>query len=159
VLVVGPAGKREILVEELYEGSYATVLDPLEMVTHVVFSRHPALSAFAECCRRHNDFAVVSVAAVAERVEGYWVGEVRLGLGGVHDTTVLSARSGELLSGSMLSDDEIERAAAAAVEVIDPPSDVRASAEYRRHLVPIYVRRVLRELRRDADLSSRGDLS
>ena len=35
----------------------------------------------------------------------------------------------------------------AALDVADPPSDVRASADYRRHLVPIYVRRVLTELR------------
>jgi carbon-monoxide dehydrogenase medium subunit len=156
VRVVGPGGRREIPVEELYEGSYATVLDPLEMVTHVVFRRRPALSAFAECCRRHNDFAVVAVAAVAERVGGGRVGQVRVGLAGVNDTTVLSPRSGEVLSGSVLGDGEIEEAAAAATYVIDPPSDVRASAEYRRHLVPIYVRRVLRDLRLDAGLSPEG---
>ena len=42
--VVGPAGVREIPVEELYEGSYATVLDPCEVVTEIVFPQPPGPS-------------------------------------------------------------------------------------------------------------------
>jgi aerobic carbon-monoxide dehydrogenase medium subunit len=53
----------------------------------------------------------------------------------------------DVLSGSRLSDESITEAAEAAAEIADPPSDVRASAQYRRHLVPVYVRRVLTELR------------
>ena len=147
VKAVGPAGSREIPVADLYQGSYATVLEPCEVLTEVVFPAGPRYFAFAEQCRRHNDFAVVSVAAVGDRQpDGTWTG-VRVGLGGVADQPVLAAVAGEILSGSRLSDRSIGEAAEAAAHACDPPSDVRASAEYRRHLVPVYVRRVLGQLR------------
>jgi carbon-monoxide dehydrogenase medium subunit len=72
---------------------------------------------------------------------------VRIALGGVADTPVLAAAAGDLLTGTELTDADLEAAARAALEVVDPPTDVRATAEYRRHLVPVYVRRVLTELR------------
>jgi aerobic carbon-monoxide dehydrogenase medium subunit len=147
VRVAGPAGQRELPVADLYLGSYATVLDPCELLTEVVFPRAPAHFAFAEQCRRHNDFAVVSVAAVGDRgPDGTWAG-IRVALGGVADQPVVAATAGDIASGSRLTDAVIAEAAQAALEVADPPSDVRASADYRRHLVPIYVRRVLTELR------------
>jgi aerobic carbon-monoxide dehydrogenase medium subunit len=147
VRVTGPAGQRELPVAELYLGSYATVLDPCELLTDVVFPRAPAHFAFAEQCRRHNDFAVVSVAATGDRgPDGTWAG-IRVALGGVADQPVVAAAAGDIASGSRLTDEVIAEAAQAALDVADPPSDVRASADYRRHLVPIYVRRVLTELR------------
>jgi carbon-monoxide dehydrogenase medium subunit len=147
VRVVGPDGVRSIPVTELYEGSYATVLDLEELLTEIVFPAAPAHSAFAEVTRRHNDFAVISVLAVGDRDDvGRWR-NVRIGLGGIADTPVLAAAAAALLDGSDLSDAVIADAAELALEVADPPSDIRASAEYRRHLVPVHVRRVLTELR------------
>jgi carbon-monoxide dehydrogenase medium subunit len=156
VRAVGPDGQRELSVADLYQGSYATVLDPCEVLTEVVFPRAPAYFAFAEQCRRHNDFAVVSVAAVGDRgPDGTW-DRVRVALGGVADQPVAAAAAGAVASGSGLADEVIAQAAEAALEVADPPSDVRASADYRRHLVPIYVRRVLTELRSAAQTGAAG---
>jgi carbon-monoxide dehydrogenase medium subunit len=147
VSVTGPSGVRSIPVAELYEGSYATVLQPCEVLTEIEFPRAPSYFAFAEQCRRHNDFAVVSAVAVGDRQpDGSWTG-IRVGLGGVADQPVLAAAAGAAVSGSRLSDESISAAAHAALEAADPGSDVRASAEYRRHLVPVYVRRVLTALR------------
>ncbi|HWG60974.1 MAG TPA: xanthine dehydrogenase family protein subunit M [Streptosporangiaceae bacterium] len=144
--VTGPSGRREIPVAGLYEGSYATVLRPDELLTEIIFPPSPSHFAFAEQCRRHNDFAVVSVAAVGDhQPDGTWA-NVRIGLGGVADQPFL-AGSAAVADGSRLSDDSIAEAAEAAVQIADPPSDIRASAEYRRHLVAVYVRRVLTELR------------
>ena len=153
VRVAGPGGVRRIPVSELYEGSYATVLALEELLTEVVFPAAPAYWAFAEVTRRHNDFAVISVLAVGDRdASGLWR-DVRIGLGGVADTPVLADAAADLLVGTDLSDAVIADAAELALAVIDPPSDIRASAEYRRHLVPVHVRRVLAELR-DAPLRS-----
>lgn len=147
VRVAGPAGQREIAVADLYQGSYATVLHPCEVLTGVVFGRAPAFAAFAEQCRRHNDFAVVSVAAVGDcDAGGTWSG-VRVALGGIAAEPVLATAAGQIASGSQLAGEVIAAAARAALDVADPPSDVRASAEYRRHLIPVYVRRVLTALR------------
>lgn len=146
VRVSGAQRTREIPVEQLYVGSYTTVLEPCEVLTEVVFPWRPGFSAFAEVCRRHNDFAVVSVAAAGERSEdGTW-SRVRLGLGGVAPTPVLAEAAGVVLSGSQLTNEAISAASDLALDVVDPADDVRASAEYRRHLVPVYVRRVLEQL-------------
>ncbi|GAB2983657.1 xanthine dehydrogenase family protein subunit M [Amycolatopsis acidiphila] len=144
VVAAGPAGTRRIPLAEFYEGPYATVLDPGELVVAVEFPAHPQHFAFREFCRKHNDFAVISAVATGNRDEdGTWHG-VRLALGGVADSPVLAPSA---LEGSRLTDDDVTVAAEAALTVVDPPTDVRASAEYRRHLVPVYVRRVLTELR------------
>jgi aerobic carbon-monoxide dehydrogenase medium subunit len=151
VMVSGPSGRRELPVARLYQGSYATVLDPCDVLTEVIFPGAPAHFAFAEQCRRHNDFAVVSAAAVGDRQpDGTWT-RVRVALGGAADQPVLATAAGEIASGSPLDGETIAAAAEAALEVADPPSDVRASADYRRHLVPVYVRRVLTELRAAGD--------
>jgi aerobic carbon-monoxide dehydrogenase medium subunit len=147
VTAVGPRGTRRIPLAEFYTGSYATALELDELVTAVEFPRHPQHVAFGEMCRKHNDFAVLSVVATGDRGDdGRWQ-NVRIALGGVADTPVLAAAAGDALAGTELTDADLETAAQAALEVIDPPTDVRATAEYRRHLVPVYVRRVLTELR------------
>lgn len=147
VVAAGPAGSRRIPLAEFYTGSYSTVLRPDELVTSVELPAHPPHVAFQELCRKHNDFAVLSTVATGSRdSEGRWTG-IRVGLGGVADNPVLAVAVGQALEGSRLYDEEINAAAEAALTVIDPPTDVRASAEYRRHLVPVYVRRVLTELR------------
>ena len=147
IKATGPAGSREVPVADLYQGSYATVLEPAEVVTEVVFPSASRFFAFSEQCRRHNDFAVISVVAIGDREpDGTWT-RVRIGLGGVADQPVLAGAAAAAVSGSRLPDELINEAAEVALEVADPPSDVRASAEYRRHLVPVYVRRVLTALR------------
>jgi carbon-monoxide dehydrogenase medium subunit len=147
VTAVGPRGTRRIPLAEFYAGSYATVLELDELVTAVEFPAHPQHVAFAELCRRHNDFAVLSVVATGNRdADGRWR-DVRIALGGVADSPVLAEAAGQALAGTELAHADLEAAAQAALEVVDPPTDVRATAEYRRHLVPVYVRRVLTELR------------
>ncbi|MGH9298697.1 MAG: FAD binding domain-containing protein [Acidimicrobiales bacterium] len=155
VTAVGPEGTREIAVSELYESSYATVLHPAEVITAVRFPRSPQHHAFAEMCRRHNDFAVISVAcAGSHSSDGSW-DDVRIGLGGVAETPVRATEAEERLVGTGLSDSDLVAAGELALAVADPPSDIRASVEYRLHLVPIYLRRVLTELRKAALAVSR----
>ena len=150
VSVLGPSGARSIAMADLYEGAYAATLAPDELLTEIRFPRHPPHFAFREFCRRHNDFCVLSVAATGRVSDGgRWSG-LRIGLGGVNDTPVLADASMALLEGSRLDDADIAAAGEAARGAIDPPDDIRGSAEYRAHLVPLYVARVLRDLRTSA---------
>lgn len=150
VVAESASGQRRIPVTELYDGSYSTVLSADEIVTAVEFGRPPAHHAFGEICRKHHDFAIVSVAVCGDRAaDGTWR-DVRVGLGGVADTALRLPEAETLLTGTTLADEDIAAAAATALEVIDPPDDIRASADYRRHLTPIQIERVLREMRRRA---------
>ncbi|OZM75405.1 MULTISPECIES: FAD binding domain-containing protein [Pseudonocardia] len=147
VTATGPGGTRRIPLSELYAGSYASTLEPDELLTAVEIPPQSRHVAFREVCRKHNDFAVLSVATTGDRdADGRWH-DVRIGLGGVADTPVLAGAAAAAVTGTALDDADLEAAAAAALEVVDPPTDVRASAEYRRHLVPVHVRRALAELR------------
>jgi CO/xanthine dehydrogenase FAD-binding subunit len=144
------SGTREISIEDFLLGSYATALEPEEMITEVRFPVGPDRFAFLERNRKHNDFAIINVAVAGRRDHGSgrW-SDVRVGLGGVHDHALLVHDAERLLDGSALEDELVAEAARCAVEAVDPPTDVRASAEYRRHLVGVYVRRALTALRDD----------
>jgi CO/xanthine dehydrogenase FAD-binding subunit len=152
VVAVSTRGVRQVPVAELYEGSYATVLDPDELVVAVRIPAHPTHWVFHEVNRKHNDFAVLAVVVTGEHDPrtGTWSG-LRVALGGVADTPLLAQRAMAALEGTALADDDLDAAVAAARDEIDPPSDVRASAEYRRHLLGVHLRRVLAALRRRGD--------
>jgi aerobic carbon-monoxide dehydrogenase medium subunit len=150
VVVRSVRGEREIPLDGFFAGSYANVLEPEELVVAVRFPPSPAHCAFFERGRKHNDFATVSVLALGTRdPAGRWSG-VRVALGGVNDRPVLAAGTAETLEGRAWDAALIERAAQRALEVVDAPDDVRGSAAYREHLVPIHVRRVLADLERRA---------
>lgn len=147
VVALSRRGRRELPLTRFFEGPYTTALADDELLVAVRFPASPAHHAFTEVCRRHNDFAVLSVAAIGSRDDdGRWH-SLRIGLGGVNDTPVLATAAAALLEGTTLDDAALAAAAEAVLEDVDPGSDVRASAQYRRHLVPVHVRRALKRLR------------
>ncbi|WP_259315615.1 FAD binding domain-containing protein [Capillimicrobium parvum] len=143
-------GERTIPISEFFEGAYASALEPDELLTAVRVPLAPTHCRFFERARKHNDFAVLSVLAMGSAApDGRW-SSVRLALGGVDERPVLATAAAASLEDRIWDDAAIAEAAALALDAIDPPDDVRASAEYRRHLVGVHVRRVL------ADLDQRG---
>ena len=139
---------RQVTAEEFFRGPYSTACDADEMLVEASFpDGSGTVAVVLEHARRHGDFAVVSVAAVGlpDRADSWhWV---RLGLGAVADRPIHARRASDLLSGTALDAETIREAARLCVDDADPSSDVRASAEYRRHLIPIYVERALMALR------------
>jgi aerobic carbon-monoxide dehydrogenase medium subunit len=141
VVALSRRGTREIPAEELILGPYTTSLEPDELVVEVRFPDSPTSFAFHEVTRRHNDFAVLAVAVVGSRADdGSWT-DLRVGLSGAHYNPLLVR-----LPDSSLQEGAIESGVEACLVEIDPPDDVRASAEYRRHLVAIHVARLLGRL-------------
>jgi carbon-monoxide dehydrogenase medium subunit len=150
--VLGPSGARQIAAADFFVGPYTTVLDSADMIVDVTFPAPPGtVGAIVEHARRHGDFAVVSVAATSVRdAHGVWT-SVRVAMGGVADRPLFAARASALLSGTRLDADVVRRAGEACAAEADPSSDVRASAEYRRHLIPVYLERALTLLVARAD--------
>ncbi|RDI74749.1 Aerobic-type carbon monoxide dehydrogenase middle subunit CoxM/CutM-like [Gaiella occulta] len=148
-------GVREIPLDDFLLGPYTTTLEPDELIVAVRFPEAPAAYGFFEVSRRHNDFAVLAVAVTGTRgADGAWQ-ELRLALAGVDDRPVLVPEAVRRLEGTTLDAGSIDAAVQACLAVIDPPSDVRASEEYRRHLAGVHVERVLRRLR-DEEAALRG---
>lgn len=147
--IVGHAGRRALDAEAFFLGPYTTALEPDELLEAVEFPDGAHTEAVVvEHARRHGDFAVVSVAATGLRApDGSWRW-IRIGLGAVADHVRYARHASEGLAGMRLSPTDIATAAARCLDEAEPAADVRASAEYRRHLVPILVERALDALAR-----------
>ena len=147
VHIKGSGGERTLPVEEFFTGVKKSSLRPGEIVTSVEIPASERVSSFwmRSARRNENVISVVSV-AVASRIQGNRFGESRVALGAVAPTPILAKESSSALSGSTVSKESIEKAASLAARECTPISDVRASAQYRRHLVGVLTRRTIEEL-------------
>lgn len=145
VEATGPAGTRTIAGRDLFVTYFTTSLEPTEILTRVRLRLPPlgAGSAFVEFSRRHGDFALAGAGAMLALGPDGTVAEARVALIGVRDTAVRAERAEELLSGERPTDEAIRAAAEAVDEVLNPVSDVHASAGFRRHLAKVMARRAL----------------
>jgi carbon-monoxide dehydrogenase medium subunit len=132
----GPGGERTIAADDFFTGFLETALAPDEVLTEVRVPAVPGAGwAFEKFQRRAQDWAIVGVAAVlADGSGGPGVGLVNMGSQPLRAAGVEDA----LRSGSGAAD-----AAARAAEGAEPPADLNASPEYRRHLVEVLTRRAL----------------
>ena len=139
-------GERSIPAGAFFRGMLETALEPGELLVDIAVPPLPDRSgtAFLEMARRHGDYALVGVAAVATLDSRGRCQAARLALLSVGDGPVLATEAGKILAGQTPSE-ELLRAAgdAAATRDVDPPSDIHASAAYRRQLVAVLTRRAL----------------
>ncbi len=134
MVVVGPNGARQIAAADFFQGFLETALAPDEMLTEIRVRKAPSGWAFQKFNRRAQDWAIVGVAAVVD-------GDARVALVNMGQTTVRARATEEALAGGA----SLADAAARAADGLDPPSDLHGSAEYRRHLAAVLVRRALEE--------------
>jgi len=141
-------GTRTVALRDFYEGVRKTVMRPDEIMTRIAFSAMRADEAgiFAKVgLRSAQAISVVHAAVVLARTGGV-VGSARIALGSVAPVVVL-AEAADLLVGQILTDDLIERCARAAADEVDPITDGRATARYRKDMVRLALSRMLRALR------------
>jgi aerobic carbon-monoxide dehydrogenase medium subunit len=142
-------GSREVPAADFFTGPMETALRPGELAVAATFRRPAAGSgtSFVEVARRHGDYAVCGVGAVvhsraaadgADGAEGA-PSSARVALVSVGPGPVLVDLAPALAGGTL--DDE--RVHALVEEAIDPEEDIHASADYRRHLAHVLVRRAL----------------
>ncbi len=140
------ARERWIAAGDFFKGLLETALEPGELLVEIALPPLPARSgtAFLEMARRHGDYALAGVAAVVTLDARGRCTVARVAFLSVGDGPVLAAQAATVLAGQAPSA-ELARAAAdtAASRDIDPPSDIHASAAYRRRLVAVLTRRAL----------------
>lgn len=132
LVVRGTSGTREVAADEFFLGFLETALGPDEVLTEIRVEKAPRGWGFQKFNRRAQDWAIVGVAAVLD-------GTPRVALVNMGATT-LRARATEAALASGAAPAE---AAALAADGLEPPSDIHGSAEYRRHLATVLVRRAL----------------
>jgi aerobic carbon-monoxide dehydrogenase medium subunit len=145
VTVQGSGGQRTVEAGELFRDYLQTAVGPGEVLTEV---RLPALEGYRfgyqKFNRRSEDWAMVAVSALVKQT-GDICEDVRIGLTHMGLVPLRARAVEEALRGQSLNRDSIARAAELAAEGSDPPSDLNASAEYKRHLARVLCRRALEE--------------
>jgi carbon-monoxide dehydrogenase medium subunit len=138
------AGARRLSARDFLVGTLTTALEDDEIVTEISFPPVPASAgwAFEEFSLRSGDFAIAAVAAVIDLHDGR-VAQARIALMGVDETPVRATEAERILVGQTFDPALITAATASARAAVNPGSDLRASADYRRHLVAALGERVL----------------
>ena len=145
VTVRGPRGERTLRASELFETYLTTNLEADEILVEVQLPAMPAGAGFAfeEFSRRHGDFAIVGIAAMLVG-EGRRCMAARLTTAGTGPVPTRLRPAEEMLEREGLSKASIEKAAELAADLVEPDSDVHASAAYRRNLTRVLTGRALR---------------
>lgn len=144
VRIAGVKGQRTEPIEKFYLDHHRTSLQRGEMVTEV-FLPNPASgmnSAFLNLVRTHADIAKVSV-AVALIVRDGICREARIVIGAVAPTVFRAAKAEALLKGQKITHPLISEAAETAAGETRPITDLRSTAEYRKEMAKVLVRRAL----------------
>ena len=145
VVARGPKGERVIAASELFQSYLTTSLEADEILVEVRLPAPPAGTgyAFEELARRHGDFALVGIAAMIAR-QGDRCVMARLATSGAGPVPLRLRAAEEILERDGLADAAIEAAARRASELVDPDSDIHASADYRRHLAGVLTQRAVK---------------
>jgi carbon-monoxide dehydrogenase medium subunit len=138
-------GERVIKAQEFFKGPFSTALRSDELLVEV---RVPSMegyfgAAYEKLVFRATDYAIVGVAAVLELDRGGAIQRARVALTGVGSTPVRAKSVEEELIGKQASKDLIVKVSARASEGLNPPSDVRASSEYRKAMAAVMTKRAL----------------
>jgi carbon-monoxide dehydrogenase medium subunit len=142
-----PKGPREMPVEHFFKGYYETVLWPDELVSEVIVPEQPADSgaAFLKFLpRTQDDYATVAVAARVRLEDGH-IRDARIALGAAGPTPIKATNVENALRGQEPTTSVFKDAAALVADVVDPISDVRGSAKYKRDMAVVFVRRALEQ--------------
>jgi carbon-monoxide dehydrogenase medium subunit len=143
-LVRGPSGEREIAIDDFLIGPYETAVAPNEILIEVrIPVRHNTSSAYAKVERRVGDWAVAAAGA-AMTLDGDSVAAARVGLTAVNPDPAALAELAAALVGQPATEEVFAEAGRRAGEACDPVTDVRGTAEYKRHLASELTIRTLR---------------
>jgi len=142
--VVGKDGSRIVPIGDLFRSRKQTSLAKDEILTEirVKIPSESTGTAFLKRRRTGVDLAIVNVAVAVEAKKGVFE-NVKIALGGVAPTPMRAAKAEEELRGFACSKENIEHAAQTASGESNPIGDVRASAEYRREVSKVLVRRAI----------------
>ena len=156
-------GSRVIPMDEFFKDYYETVLNPDELITEVMVPKLPPNSGAAYIKflpRTADDYATVSAAAVLTLDKSNkTIADVRIALGSVGVTPIRATAAEAVLRGQPLKTEAFAEAGEKAKEAVDPISDFRGSAGYKKDMAAVFVRRALEKALGDLRQQSRSKLA
>jgi len=142
----GPGGTREIVAADLFEDFLTTTIGEDDILTEV---RIPAMDGYGfgyhKFNRRQEDWAMVAACAYVKKAGDGTCEDVRIGLTHMASTPLRASAAEAALRGRPLDAQSIAAAAEQAAEGTEPPADLNASADYKRHLARVLTRRAIED--------------
>lgn len=153
-VIAGPGGERLAPLDQFFVGPGQTVLQPGELLKAIRIPVPPERSGsyyLRHTPRAWMDIAVVGAAAAVTLDEDGIIAAARIGLGAVAPTPIRAVEAEKALLGGRPDEALFAEAGRIAAGECSPIDDLRASADYRRHLVSVLVQRALRGATRRAN--------
>jgi len=147
IRAVGPKGERTISAGKFFTGALSTALADDEIIVEVRLPAWPAARrwGFEELSRRRGDFALAGIAAFYDLDSDGKALNAHIGVIGACVRPHRIGQAEAALNGKAVDERAIQAAARAAEEALDPPSDLHASAAYRRALAGTLLERALEQ--------------
>jgi carbon-monoxide dehydrogenase medium subunit len=146
VTLLSSRGERILPLEDFFVDYYQTALQHDELLSEIRVPppKWPRWSHIKFTPRSVEDFATVGVALTIRAGSGICE-DVRLGLNSVSSRIIRAARAEEVLRGKPINETVLREMGEIASTEVDPMDDNRGSAEYKREMVKVLVRRAAGE--------------
>jgi len=145
-IVAQGGGTREVQAADFFQDYLTTAVGPGEILTEI---RLPAVDdwgwGYEKFNRRAEDWAMVGVVALVKKASDGSCEDVRIGLTHMASTPLRANAVEQALRGQGLDAQSIATAAEQAAEGTDPPGDLNATPDYKRHLARVLTRRALEQ--------------
>ncbi|MBU3603724.1 xanthine dehydrogenase family protein subunit M [Polynucleobacter sp. AP-Kaivos-20-H2] len=147
MVIHGPAGERRISANDFFIDLYTTSLesDEILVATEIPLASKQEVFYFHELARRHGDYAVAGLAAVAQK-QGDVLTHCAFTFFSVGATPVMATKAQDLINGQKLNDELIIKAVAEARNEIEAIADITNSAEAKQHLIGVLLERGLKHM-------------
>lgn len=150
---VGSAkGERTMPLDEFFVDYFETAMEKGELVieVHVPVQEPKTGIAYQKFNYLTNDMGIVGVAASVTLNGGNTCKDARVVLGNAGPTPKRSKKTEEFLIGKALTDDVLTEAGKIASEDCEPIADIHASEEFRRHVIGVLAKRMLKKAYEEA---------
>jgi aerobic carbon-monoxide dehydrogenase medium subunit len=144
VVLRSERGERELAMSEFLQDTFTTALEPDEILTEIRVPQPagPSGGTYLKLERKVGDFATVATAIHLSLSDGV-IGRAGIGLTAVGSKNLQATDAEARLAGAEPTEAAFAEAGGLAAEASSPVTDVRGSAEYKRHVVDVFVRRGL----------------
>jgi carbon-monoxide dehydrogenase medium subunit len=149
----GVEGEKLVPLEDFFVGPGKTILGQGHLLTEIQIPNmlpHSGGAYLKQKRRQGADLAVVGVAALVV-MAGEVLEDVKIALGAVAPTPIRAKKAEAILRGKKMDQTLLEKCGQAASDEAKPIDDIRGSADYRRELVAVLVKRAMTQAIQQAE--------
>ena len=142
-VIAGPGGQRRVAATDFFQDLFTTAVGADEILVEVRVPKYTGWgAAYEKFVRVAQQWAIVGVAATV-RTDGDTIAEARIALTNMGPTPLRARAAEQALVGVAVQPDAVAAALSSIADGTEPPTDINADPEYRRHLVSILGRRAV----------------